>query len=114
MLDFISTGTKTPLLMWEHGKHAWSDCSGNLAPNTGFGPEPDIPGTSLHETGTLRMGNDRRKFFTNRFGQSHEVPNLYICDASVFPNCTDKTTTLSILAFSLRTCEYLIHNLKRG
>lgn len=103
------------LRMWEHGKYACEQLlrrSG--AEYLGSAPEPDTPGTSLHETGTLRMGNDRKRFFTNRFGQSHEVPNLYVCDASVFPNCTDKTTTLSILAFSLRTCEYLIENLKRA
>jgi choline dehydrogenase-like flavoprotein len=39
---------------------------------------------------------------------------LYVCDASVFLNCTDKTTTISILAFSLRTSEHLIDNLRRG
>jgi choline dehydrogenase-like flavoprotein len=42
------------------------------------------------------------------------VPNLYVCDASVFLNCTDKTTTLSILAFSLRTSEFLMENMKKG
>ena len=41
------------------------------------------------------------------------MPNLYVYDASVFPNCTDKTTTISILAFTLRTAEYLIENLKK-
>jgi choline dehydrogenase-like flavoprotein len=58
------------------------------------------------------MGNDPKRFVTNRFGQAHDVPNLYVCDASVFPNCTDKTTTISILAFTLRTTEHLIENLK--
>jgi len=105
---------KNTLLMWEHGKHA---CEKLLRASggeyTGHG-EPQMPGYSLHETGTLRMGNDPRKFVTNRFGQTHDVPNLYVCDASVFLNCTDKTTTISILAFSLRTSEYLIENLKRG
>jgi choline dehydrogenase-like flavoprotein len=48
------------------------------------------------------MGSDPKNFVTNRFGQTHDVANLYVCDASVFLNCTDKTTTLSILAFSLR------------
>jgi hypothetical protein len=32
----------------------------------------------------------------------------------VFLNCTDKTTTLSILAFTLRTSEYIIEQFKRG
>ena len=35
------------------------------------------------------------------FGQTHDVKNLYVCDASVFPSSTDKTTTVSILAFTL-------------
>jgi hypothetical protein len=37
-----------------------------------------------------------------------------IIDASVFLNCTDKTTTISIMAFSLRTSEHLIENFRRG
>jgi hypothetical protein len=32
----------------------------------------------------------------------------------VFLNCTDKTTTISILAFSLRTSEHLIENFRQG
>ena len=60
------------------------------------------------------MGSDAKKAVTNRFGQAHDVPNLYVCDASVFPNCTDKTTTISILAFTLRTSEYLLENLKKS
>jgi len=106
---------KNSLLMWEHGKHS---CEQLLracgAEYLGSGPEPDMPGTSLHETGSLRMGSDPKRFVTNRFGQAHNVPNLYVCDASVFPNCTDKTTTISILAFTLRTAEYLMENLKRS
>jgi choline dehydrogenase-like flavoprotein len=42
---------------------------------------------------------------TSRHGYTHNGPNVYICDASIFPSCTDKTTTLSILAFALRNCE---------
>lgn len=105
---------KNTLLMWEHAKHSCEELlRASGAEYTGHG-NPDPPGTSLHETGTCRMGNDPKKFVTNRFGQTHDVPNLYVCDASVFLNCTDKTTTISILAFSLRTSEYLVENLKRG
>jgi len=103
------------LLMWAHGKQVCQDLiRASGGEYTGAADEPDIPGTSLHETGTLRMGNDPKKFVTNRFGQTHDVPNLYICDASVFPNCTDKTTTISILAFSLRTSEYLLEQMRKG
>jgi choline dehydrogenase-like flavoprotein len=104
---------KNTLQMWEHGKQACEELlHASGAEYLGAG-EPDVPGTSLHETGTCRMGNDTKKFVTDRFGQTHDVPNLYITDASIFPNCTDKTTTISILAFSLRASEHLIENFKK-
>jgi glucoside 3-dehydrogenase (cytochrome c) catalytic subunit len=103
------------LKLWEHSKQA---CAEVLRAAGGeverAADHPEIPGYSLHETGTCRMGNDPKQFVTNRFGQAHDVPNLYVCDASVFLNCTYKTTTLSILAFALHTCEYMIENFRRG
>jgi len=102
------------LKMWEHSKQACADLlRASGAEVTGAAEQPEIPGYSLHETGTCRMGNDPKKFVTNRFGQTHDIPNLYVCDASVFLNCTDKTTTLSILAFSLRTSDHLIESFRR-
>jgi len=103
------------LQMWEHSKQACGEllrAAGGVL--EGAQSEPEIPGYSLHETGTCRMGNDPKLFVTNRFGQTHDVPNLYVCDASVFLNCTDKTTTISILAFTLRTADYLIENFRTG
>lgn len=103
------------LLMWEHAKQACAEvlkaAGGEF---TGAADRPEIPGYSLHETGTCRMGNDPKKFVTNRFGQTHDVPNLYFADASLFLNCTDKTTTISILAFSLRASEHLLEYLRSG
>ena len=42
------------------------------------------------------------------------MSNVFVGDASVFLGCTDKTTTLSILAFALRTSEYLVEQRRRG
>jgi choline dehydrogenase-like flavoprotein len=103
------------LLMWEHAKRVTAEVIRAAGGEVwGAGKEPYTPGWSLHETGTLRMGDDPKRFVTNRFGQAHDVPNLFACDASVFLGCTDKTTTLSILAFSLRTSEYLVDQLRKG
>ena len=103
------------LLMWEHAKAVCEQVVRAAGGEyLGCGSHPESPGFSLHETGTCRMGNDPRKFVTNKFGQTHDVRNLYVCDASVFPNCTDKTTTLSILAFGLRSAEHLTDQLRAG
>jgi len=76
--------------------------------------QPEPGGTSLHESGTARMGNDPKKFVTNKWGQTHDVPNLFLADASIFTNSNDKSTTISIITFSLRGTEHLIENMKKG
>jgi choline dehydrogenase-like flavoprotein len=99
------------LKMWEHAKQVSAKifkASGAVQWGSG---EPSSPGFSLHESGTARMGNDPKKFVTSRFGHTHDVPNLYLCDASVFLSSTDKTTTLSIMAFALRASEHLARTL---
>ena len=35
-------------------------------------------------------------------------------DASMFPTPTDKTTTISILAFTLRSCEHILEGFRQG
>ena len=103
------------LQMFEHSKQACAELLHAAgAVHEGSAKDPNMPGWSLHETGTCRMGNDPKHFVTNRFGQTHDVKNLYVCDASVFPSSTDKTTTISILAFTLRTCEHMLDNFKNG
>ena len=103
------------LMMWEHSKEVCREVLRAVGGEYwGAGEKPQQPGYSQHETGTARMGSDPKKFVTNRYGQCHDVPNLYLCDASIFPFCTDKTTTLGILAFALRACEYLVENLRRA
>jgi choline dehydrogenase-like flavoprotein len=103
------------LLMWEHCKQKMEEVFRAAGAEIwGRGSRPERPGWSLHETGVCRFGNDPKKFVTNRFAQTHDVRNLYICDASIFPFCTDKTTTLPILAFTMRTCDCITENFRRG
>ncbi len=103
------------LMMWEHSKQVMIDlfkaAGGEL---WGADAEPNRPGTSLHETGVCRFGNDSKSYVTNKWGQTHDVANLYICDASIFPNCTDKTTTMPIVAFTMRNCDHMLDNFRTG
>ena len=102
-------------MMWEHRKQMMIDLFKSMGGELwGADGEPNRPGTSLHETGVCRFGNDPKKYVTNKWAQTHDVPNFYICDASIFPSCTDKTTTMPIIAFTMRTCDYMLDNFKRG
>lgn len=102
------------LAMLEHSKGAMAELAKAAGAEIwGTGPRPML-GTVTHELGTCRMGNDPKMFVTNRFGQTDDVENLYVCDASVFVAPTDKTTTMPLVAFTLRTCEHIVEKFQRG
>lgn len=42
-----------------------------------------IPDTA-HMMGGCRMGNDPGSSVVNSYGQTHDIPNLFLCDASIF------------------------------
>jgi len=72
------------------------------------------PGRAIHEVGIDRMGNDPRKSVLNQFQQSHDVRNLFVMDGSGFPSSACQNPTLTIMALCVRSCDYLMEELKRG
>jgi choline dehydrogenase-like flavoprotein len=71
-------------------------------------------GFASHEVGTMRMGDDPRRSVVNRWCRSHEIPNLFITDGSVFTTFPEKNPTLTIVALALRTAETLLGLSRRG
>ena len=67
-----------------------------------------------HWVGTVRMGTDAKESVVNTHGQCHEIPNLFVGDASVFPAYPEKNPTLTNIALSWRTSELLIEKFRRG
>jgi len=72
------------------------------------------PGRAIHEVGIARMGNEPRKSVLNQFQQSHDVKNLFVMDGSGFTSSACQNPTLTIMALCVRSCEYLMGELKRG
>jgi choline dehydrogenase-like flavoprotein len=58
-----------------------------------------------HVIGTAMMGTDPATSVVNPDGKSHDIPNLYICDNSVFPSGLGVNPALTIMALSLRTAD---------
>ncbi len=71
-------------------------------------------GEIIHEVGTVRMGNDPKTSALNKNCQAHDVKNLFVADAAPFVSNPDKNPTLSIMALSWRTSEYLLDQAKKG
>jgi choline dehydrogenase-like flavoprotein len=69
---------------------------------------------AVHEAGIARMGTDSRKSVLNQFQQAHDVRNVFVMDASGFVSNPCQNPTLTIMALCVRSCDYLMGELKRG
>jgi choline dehydrogenase-like flavoprotein len=75
---------------------------------------PSAPRWALHEAGIARMGFDPKKSVLNQFQQSHDVKNLFVMDASGFTSNHCQNPTLTIMSLAVRSCDYLMSELKRN
>lgn len=69
-------------------------------------------GSAIHEAGGAIMGDDPKDSVLNTWGQTWDIPNLYITDASAFPGSGVSGTTLTVMAQTLRACRHLAQRYK--
>jgi choline dehydrogenase-like flavoprotein len=73
-----------------------------------------VPGYGIHEVGVARMGKDPKTSVLNQYQQSHDVRNLFVMDGSGFTSGACQNPTLTIMALAVRSCDYLLGEMKRG
>lgn len=71
-------------------------------------------GAAIHESGGARMGDDPSTSVLNRHNQSWDIPNLFVTDASAFPTSGTAGTTLTIMALTIRACDYIAAEIGAG
>jgi choline dehydrogenase-like flavoprotein len=69
---------------------------------------------TAHLLGTCRMGQDPAVSVVNADCRAHDVPNLFICDGSVFPTSTAVNPSLTIEAIAARTADRITELVRRG
>jgi choline dehydrogenase-like flavoprotein len=67
-----------------------------------------------HLMGTCRMGDDPASSVVNADGRSWDIPNLWICDGSLFVTCGGVNPSLTIQALALRIADRIETLGKRG
>jgi choline dehydrogenase-like flavoprotein len=72
------------------------------------------PFSSTHNMGTCRQSAKAADGVCNKFGQTHDIPNLFISDGSQFTSGAAENPTLTIVALAIRQAEYLSDQLRRG
>jgi choline dehydrogenase-like flavoprotein len=69
---------------------------------------------STHNLGTNRMSDDPRAGVVNKWGQSHDIPNLFISDGSQFTTGASCNPTLTIVGLAIRQAEYVAEPLQKN
>lgn len=67
-----------------------------------------------HLAGTARMGNDPARSVVNADCRSWDIPNLWICDGSIFPTVGGVNPSLTITALALRAADRIKALAARG
>lgn len=65
---------------------------------------------NAHIIGTCRMGHDPATSVVDANCRSHDIPNLYIVDNSIFPSALSVNPALTIMALSLRAADRFLAN----
>ena len=75
-------------------------------------PTPPYPST--HNLGTNRMSETARDGVVNRWGQAHDIPNLFVSDGSQFTTGAAENPTLTIVALAMRQADHIAREMSAG
>lgn len=110
----VSVVTKTDhtndAIMRRHGLAQWRKVSEAVGA-TRVVDMPPYPAS--HNMGTNRMSAKARDGVVNKWGQSHDVGNLFISDGSQFTSSSAANPTLTIVALAVRQAEYIANAMSR-
>jgi choline dehydrogenase-like flavoprotein len=76
--------------------------------------DPSVPGNTIHEMGTARMGDDPKTSVLNKFNQCHDAPNVFITDGACMVSTACQNPSLTYMALTARACDYAVSQLKKG
>ena len=60
------------------------------------------------------MGTDPKSSVLDANCRSHDVPNFYVVDGSVFTSASEKNPTHTIMALAARTADNIAGRLQKG
>jgi len=72
------------------------------------------PASAMHQAGTCRMGNDPKTSVTNRYGQVHEIDNLFIADGSLHVTNSGFNPVLTVMALGYWVGEHIVREWRGG
>ena len=75
-------------------------------------PTPPYPST--HNLGTNRMSEKPKDGVVNKWGQTHDIANLFVSDGSQFTTGAAENPTLTIVSLALRQADHIAGRMAKG
>ncbi len=75
-------------------------------------PTPPYPST--HNLGTNRMSEKPRDGVVNKWGQTHDIKNLFVSDGSQFTTGGAENPTLTIVTLAIRQAEFIAAQMQQN
>ena len=72
------------------------------------------PYPSTHNLGTCRMSAKAKDSVCNKWGQTHDIKNLFISDGSQFTTGGAENPTLTIVTLAIRQADRIAEEMKKG
>ena len=72
------------------------------------------PYPSTHNLGTNRMSAKAGDGVVNKWGQTHDIDNLFISDGSVFTTGASENPTLTIVTLAIRQADYIAEQMGKN
>jgi gluconate 2-dehydrogenase alpha chain len=77
--------------------------------------QPLSPGSpGAHHEGGTRMGSDPSSSVVNRYGQTWDIPNLFVVGSSTFPTMSGFNPTLTIQALAYMTADAIVNRYRNS
>jgi len=67
-----------------------------------------------HHEGGTRMGGDPETSVVNKFGQSWDIPNLFVIGSSTFPSQSSFNPTLTIEALAFMSADAIVNRYRKN
>jgi choline dehydrogenase-like flavoprotein len=75
---------------------------------------PTTPYPSTHNLGTSRMSEKPADGVVNKWGQTHDIKNLFVSDGSQFTTGASENPTLTIVALAIRQADYIAEQMGKN
>ena len=75
---------------------------------------PTTPYPSTHNLGTCRMSEKPRDGVVNKWGQTHDIANLFVSDGSQFTTGAAENPTLTIVTLAIRQADYIAEQMAKN